>query len=76
MKDLKRHGRTALYSRAEKSAVVMTPLGSYFGPVQRERTIEAEIKFGYFLGEHHLGLSLADHATKLFTSVFPDSTIA
>ena len=36
---------------------------------------EAEVKFGYFLGEHHLAFKLADHATKLFSSMFPDSAI-
>ena len=37
----------------------------------------AEIKFGYFLGEHHLPLLLADHCNQLlFRSMFPDSTIA
>ena len=35
-----------------------------------------EIKFGYFLGEHHLPLLLADHCNQLFRSMFPDSTIA
>ena len=35
--------------------------------------IEAEVKFGFFLGEHHL---LADHCNRLFRSMFPDSCIA
>ena len=75
-KDLKRHEQTVLYSRAEKSTVGALPLNSYFGPVRHEAVIEAEVKFGYFLGEHHLALSLADHAAKLFASMFPDSFIA
>ena len=76
VKDLKRHEMTALHSRAEESCVGARPLSTYFGPARREATIEAEVKFGYFLGEHHLALSLADHATKLFVSMFSDSTIA
>ena len=76
VKDLKRHEQTDLHSRAEKSNVGAMPLSSYFGPVRREAAIEAEVKFGYFLGEHHLALCLADHAAKLFASMFPDSTIA
>ena len=30
----------------------------------------------YFVGEHHLPISIADHCTKLFPLMFPDSTIA
>ena len=52
------------------------PLQSFFGPVQDESVICAEVKFGYFLGEHHLVFQLADHCTKLFKSMFPDSSIA
>ena len=37
---------------------------------------EAEIKFGYFLGELHLVFRLTDHDTKLFASMFHDSEIA
>jgi hypothetical protein len=73
LKDLKRHEQTALHSRAEKSTVGALPLSSYFGPVRHEAVIEAEV---YFLGEHHLALTLADHAAKLFASMFPDSSIA
>ena len=76
VKDLKRNGMTALPSQAEKATVGVMPLSYYFGRVRRETTIEAEIKFAYFLREHHLALSLTDHATKLFTSMFPDSAIA
>ena len=52
------------------------PLSSYLVPVRREAAIQAKVIFGYFLGEHHLALFLADHAAKLFASMFPDSTIA
>ena len=76
VKGFKRHEQTDLHSRAEKSNVVAMHLSSYFSPVRREAAIEAEVKFGYFLGKHHLNLCLADHAAKLFASMFPDSTIA
>ena len=45
---------TALHSRAEKSSVEAVPLSSYFGPVRREATVKAEVKFGCVLGQHHL----------------------
>ena len=38
--------------------------------------VEAEVKFGFFLGEHYLAFSIADHCSKLFSSLFPDSPIA
>ena len=52
------------------------PLSSYYGQSGGGSPVtEAEVKFGYFLGEHHLAFKLADHATKLFSSMFPDSAI-
>ena len=69
VKDLKWHEQTDLHSRAEKCNVGAMPLSSYFGPVRRKAAIEAEVKFGYFLGEHQLALRLADHDTKLFASM-------
>ena len=44
--------------------------------VKGSAVTEAEVKFGYFLGEHPLSFKLSDHATKLFSSMFPDSAIA
>ena len=52
------------------------PIRSYFGPVRNQSVIEAEAKFAYFLGEHHLAFVLADHCNRLFQSMFPDSSIA
>ena len=42
---------------------------------QGSAVTEAEVKFGYFFGEHHLAFKLADYA-KLFSSMLPDSAIA
>ena len=66
VKDLRRHEHTALHSRAEQSIVGAMPLSSYF----------VEVKCGYVLREHHLAFNLADHASKLFFSMFPDSDVA
>ena len=78
VKDLRRHEHTALHSPAEQSIVGAMPLSSYFGSDRRTAVIEAEVKYGYFLGEHHLYsiFNLADHASKLFPSMFPDSAVA
>ena len=75
VKDLKKHKNTAL-SHSERSTVGALPLSSCYGPVRSSEVLEAEVKFGYFLGEHHLAFNITDHASKLFSSMFPDSAIA
>lgn len=76
-KDLKRHEQTALHGRCDRAGSSCMNLQSYFsGPPRAASIVEAEVKFGYMLGEHHLPFLLADHCTKLFQSMFPDSAIA
>ena len=76
-KDLRKHEQTRVHQEMQKSQSGVT---SYFsparGPTREPSVIEAEVKFGYFLGEHHIPLSVADHCAKLFASMFPDSAIA
>ena len=69
-KDLRRHEQTSLHSQWDSASSGSSSLDAIFGPSR------AAIKFGYFLGEHHLRFLLADHCGKLFSSVFPDSVIA
>ena len=38
--------------------------------------VNAAVKFAYFLAEYHLSISVADHASKLFPVMFPDSGTA
>ena len=62
-----------------KSSSGVRSLSSYFrssGPTRDLTVVEAEVKFGYFLGEHHVAFQVADHCSKLFSSMFPDSAIA
>ena len=75
-KDLAKHEQTNLHLKSQQGFSGIRPLHSYLGPVRKESVIMAEIKFGYFLGEHHLPLLLADHCGRLFRSMFPDSSIA
>ena len=48
-------------------------LTSYFsntpGPKREQAVVEAEVKFSYFIAEHHLAFALADHCSKLFPSL-------
>lgn len=75
-KDLRKHEQTNVHTKSQQGTSGMKPLHSYFGPVRNESVIEAEVKFGFFVGEHHLAFLLADHCNRLFRSMFPDSSIA
>ena len=79
-KDLRKHEQTYIHQAVKKTQSGATSLTSYFssvrGPTREQSVIEAEIKFGYFLGEHHIPLCVADHCAKLVVSTFPDSAIA
>ena len=79
-KDPRKHEQTCIHQAVKKSQSGATSLTSYFssarGPSREQSVIEAEIKFGYFLGEHHIPQCVADHCAKLFVSMFPDSAIA
>jgi hypothetical protein len=81
MKDLKKHELTKLHKTYHARIHSSHSLTSYgfrnkAGPKREEAVVQAEVKFGYFLSKHHLALMLADHCSKLFLSLFPDSTIA
>ena len=41
-----------------------------------KQAIRAEVLFSGFLAEHNLALATADHMSKPFKSIFPDSQIA
>ena len=76
-KDLRRHEQTSLHGRCDRESLSCMSLQSYFGgPTRAMAVVEAEVKFSYMLGEHNLPFLLADHCTKLFQSMFPDSAIA
>ena len=44
-------------------------------PIQ-EKVMAAEVKLTVFLAENHLPMAVADQASRLFKSMFPDSQIA
>ena len=66
----RKHEQTRIHQAVKKSQ------SGARGPTREQSVIEAEVKFGYFLGEHHIPLCVADHCAKLFVSMFPDSAIA
>jgi hypothetical protein len=79
-KDLKKHELTSVHQAASASVTSTHSLTSYFsntpGPKREQAVVEAEVKFSYFIAEHHLAFALADHCSKLFPSLFPDSEVA
>ncbi len=52
------------------------PLMSFIKPGISNSTIHAEALWASFVVEHNLAFNASDHATKLFTKMFPDSEIA
>ena len=78
-KDLHNHELTAVHQGGNRSIAGTHPLTTFLnkpGPKRMESMVEAEVKFGFFLREHYLAFSVADHCSKLFSSLFPDSPIA
>ena len=81
--DCKRHiitqKHTKLAELVQKSKSMSSFVGSSSGhssktgPIGR---IRAEVLFTEFLVEHNIALSVADHASKLFKKMFPDSKIS
>ena len=69
MKDLRKHEATGVHQSASKNVEGTSSITTYFackrGPKREEAVVEAEVKFGYFLGEHHLALAVADHYASL-----------
>ena len=79
-KDLRRHEATTLHMSASSAVCLSISLRNYVslgpGPERDQAVVNAEVKFNYFIGEHHLALAVADHCSKLFSSMFLDSEIA
>ena len=77
---MKKHELTSVHQAASVSVRSTRSLTSYFsntpGPKREQTVVEAEVKFSYFIAEHHLAFALADHCSKLFPSLFPDSDVA
>lgn len=77
---MRKHEATGVHQSASKNVKGTSSITAYFackyGPKREEAVVEAEVRFGYFVGEHHLALAVADHCSNLFSSLFPDSAIA
>jgi hypothetical protein len=74
--DLKRHAKTMLHTKNEKSVTQQPSVCHIFRPSIDQQVCKAELKFAYMLAEHNLPMLLSDHASRLFSGMFPDSQIA
>lgn len=75
-KDLRKHESTVIHSKATAGCSGIKPLTAYCSRSNSQMVVSAAVKFAYFLAEHYLSISVADHASKLFPAMFPDSETA
>ena len=77
--DVKRHAQTSSHQAAYKDCIgeKHSSVSSFLAtdPIQ-EKVMAAEVKLTVFLAENHLPMAVADQASRLFKSMFPDSQIA
>ena len=74
--DIAQHVRSKRHIESDKAASTSRSLASVFQPQTSEKVIEAEVRWATFVAKHNLAFLSSDHATKLFSSMFPDSEIA
>lgn len=79
-RDLTKHENTTIHESRSRDVSTSTSPSSFInkthGPRRNSSVVAAEVRFSYFVGEHHLPISIADHCTKLYPLMFPDSAIA
>ena len=77
--DITHHVKSKRHVTADKAASTSRSLASVFQPQTSEKdieVIEAEVRWATFVAKHNLAFLSRDHATKLFSCMFPDSEIA
>lgn len=70
----------AAYAKHHKEALSAASgtkyVGSFFKPQVAKSVIEAETRWSMFVAKHNLAFLSSEHASKLFTQMFPDSEVA
>lgn len=59
-----------------KASTSSKSVASFFKPKTSQVVIQAEAFWASFVAEHNLAFKASDHATKLFSKMFPDSEVA
>ena len=74
--DVNKHSKTASHTKNQQAQNCTKPAFNFFTRPDDDGVTKAEIVFSYFLAEHNLPFTVADHFTKLCKVMFPDSKIA
>ena len=74
--DLVKHKATAKHEKNTKVVSQHRPLESYSSVSMDLHVSTSELLWAHFTAEHNLSFALSDHATRVFTKMFPDSQIA
>lgn len=75
--DVKKHIKTIKHQQTCKSACLSKKMDNFFVKnSDSSGTTKSECLFTSFIIEHNLPISIADHATKLFPRMLPDSEMA
>lgn len=74
--DVTTHVNGQRHKEAAKNANSSRSVTSFFNQYAPENVIEAETRWSVFVAKHNLAFLTSDHATKLFSLMFPDSQIA
>ena len=78
LNDIEKHLKTKKHSSICEASSSTQSIASFFASTSKSSlsVIRAETLFTDFIIEHSLPIRVADHASKLFTKMFPDSGIA
>ena len=76
--DCGKHLRSAKHISLEqnRTSASASNMLQYFSAEKDQSVVRAEVLFTQFLIEHNIPLAAADHSSKLFRAMFPDSNIA
>ena len=71
-----RHEQNAKMKKSQPSMLTMLKVTTDEQKDLQDKITAAELVFADFIAEHDISLATADHASKLFQAMFPDSKIA
>ena len=74
--DVTSHLKSKRHIDMSKIVPSTTPITSLFRKGDHHQAIEAEVRWATFVAKHNISFLSSDHATKLFSKMFPDSEIA
>ncbi|CAC5399070.1 unnamed protein product [Mytilus coruscus] len=76
LNDVNKHTNTAMHIKNIQTQNSTKSASNFCTRPDHNRVTKAEIVFAYFIAQHNLPFSFADHFTKICKVMFPDSKIA